>query len=258
MVIGTAVLHVKERHGVPHHLYEQWPVEHALTVVEFRERARAAIRAVHGCGDVPVVVGGSGLYVSAVLDELDFPATDPLVRARWEEQLNIRGVGWAYAELQARDPRAAGDIDPRNARRIVRALEVIELTGGPFIARLPHPTDVFHTRRFGLSIDRTELDLRIEQRVNHMWSTGFVDEVRQLSPRLEQAPTARKALGYEPIMSYLAGAISEEQARERTIEDTRKFARRQQRWFKRDTRIEWWDYNDPGVVDAMVAAGISE
>lgn len=258
MAIGTAVPTPAERRGVPHHLFEEWPIEHSLSVVEFRDRARAVIREVHSAACVPVVVGGSGLYVAAVLDAFDFPGTDPEVRKRWEDQLNEHGVEWAYGELRARDPEAAAEINPRNGRRIVRALEVNELTGKPFVARLPPPTDVFRTRRFGLAIDRLDLDARIERRVLDMWDAGFVAEVEGLQSRLSVAPTAIKALGYQPILSFLAGEISEQQAQVQTIEDTKKFARRQERWFRRDPRVEWWDYRDPGVVEAMVAAGTSE
>lgn len=255
MRIGTAVPSPIEQDGVPHRMFEEWPLTHALTVVEYRDRAREYIRAALAASRVPIVVGGSGLYVAAVLDALDFPGTDPQVRDRWQALLEEKGVDWLYQQLELRDPIAARDINPRNGRRIVRALEVIEMTGEPFVARLPKPTDVFSTRRFGIRIDRAILDDRITERVNRMWAEGFVAEVESLADDLASAPTARMALGYLPILDFLQGGCSEDEARQRTIDDTKKFARRQQRWFARDERVEWWDYSDPGLVEAMVSAG---
>jgi len=204
---------------------------------------------------LPIVVGGSGLYVRAVLEELDFPGTDPAIRASWQERLEQQGAPALHRELAAMDPQAASDIEQNNGRRIVRALEVIELTGRPFVARLPEPVDHYSILRVGLRIDRDELDARITQRVDAMWQAGFVEEVRQLAADgLEQAPTAGAALGYRPILDFLAGEISEDRARERTIEDTRKFARRQQRWFARDRRIHWFDYNDTDLVGQVATS----
>lgn len=255
MDIGTATPSTIEQHGVPHHMIDVWDPAQAVTVVEFRDRARDAIDSIQNRGKIPVVVGGSGLYVRAVLEELDFPTTDPEVRRRWEERLSQVGARELHAELAAIDPDAASHIEANNGRRIVRALEVIELTGEPFVARLPAPTDRYRTVRFGLSIDREVLDSRIEARVDSMWAAGFVEEVRALAAvGLSSAPTAAAALGYRPVLDYLAGEISEEQARVRTIEDTRRFARRQQRWFARDDRIRWVDFDDPDLVTGIAAA----
>ena len=221
--------------------------------MEFRDRARQAIDNVQGRGTTALVVGGSGLYVRAVLEKLDFPGTDAEVRARWEARLSEVGAPGLHDELRARDLDAAQVIERNNGRRIVRALEVIELTGEPFVARLPAPEDVYPVHRFGVHIDRDRLDSRIEDRVNVMWNDGFVDEVRRLeSAGFRDAPTAAAALGYGPVLDFLAGECSEEQARQRTIDDTRKFARRQQRWFLRDERIEWHNHDDAGFVDAIV------
>lgn len=240
MDIGTATPSPDEQCGIAHHMIDVWPIDAAVTVVEFRDRARMAIEDVLERGRTPIVVGGSGLYVRAVLEEMDFPGTDPAIRARLEGELAENGTPEMYARLMELDPAAASAIEPNNARRIIRALEVIELTGGPFIARLPDPIDRYPTRRVGLDIERGVLDERIRARVDAMWAAGFVDEVRALEAQgLRDAPTARAALGYGPILDFLAGEIPQEVARERTVEDTRKFARRQQRWFARDPRIRW-------------------
>ncbi len=253
MDIGTATPTAVEQRGVTHHMIDVWDIDQAVTVVEFRDKAREAIDAVVAAGDAPVVVGGSGLYVRAVLEELDFPGTDPQIRAQWERELELQGAPALHALLADRDPAAAAAIEVNNGRRIVRALEVIDLTGEPFAARLPAPVDHYRTLRVGLRIDREALDARIEQRVDAMWAAGFVDEVRELHGRgLAHAPTARAALGYGPILDFLAGEIDEAQARRRTIDDTRRFARRQQRWFAKDERIEWFDYDDTHVVASVV------
>ncbi|MDC3376700.1 tRNA (adenosine(37)-N6)-dimethylallyltransferase MiaA [Candidatus Nanopelagicales bacterium] len=255
MDIGTASPTVDEQQGVPHHMIDVWDVAQAVSVVEFRDRARLAIDSILDRGKVPVVVGGSGLYVRAVLEEMDFPTTDPNVRQRWDERLKQVGATALHSELADIDPDAAANIEINNGRRIVRALEVIELTGEPFIARLPDPVDRYSTTRFGLRIDREALDERIARRVDAMWDAGFVDEVRRLeADGLRSAPTAAAALGYGPILRFLSGETSESEAREQIVNDTRKFARRQQRWFARDGRIDWRDYNDVTLADSIVAA----
>ena len=259
MDIGTATPSVAERRGVRHHMIDEWDIHQAVSVVEFRERARGAIEDIQQRGRMPVVVGGSGLYVRAVLEEMDFPGTDPSVRARWERELELRGAPALHEILRERDPQAAADIDANNGRRIVRAIEVNELTGGPFVARLPAPVDRYLSVRVGLRITRTALDERIARRVDAMWAAGFVEEVRALREAgLDQAPTARAALGYGAVLDFLEGRIDEEGARLSTIEDTRKFARRQQRWFAKDERIRWFDYDAPGLVDSVVELAVAE
>lgn len=249
MDIGTATPSFDEMGGVPHHMVSVWPIQKSVTVVDFRNRAREVIAEIHSRGSVPIVVGGSGLYVRAVLDALDFPGTDPQVRSRWEDELADRGVEALYAQLQSIDPDAAERIEPANARRIVRALEVNEITGGPFQARLPQGGDVFNTAWHGLAIDRVDLDERIRARVEHMWAAGFIAEVARLMDEgLAQAPTARFALGYAPVMAYLSGEITEDQAFDNTVTDTSKFARRQQRWFAGDERITWWPTHEAEVL----------
>lgn len=255
MDIGTASPTSSEQQGVPHHMIDVWDPAQAVSVVEFRDRARETIDSIQARGKVPVVVGGSGLYVRAVLEEMDFPGTDPKVRRRWDERLTQIGAPAMHAELAELDPDAAAHIEVNNGRRIVRALEVIELTGKPFIARLPDPVDRYPTARFGLRIDREALDERIARRVDAMWDAGFVDEVRRLeADGLRSAPTAAAALGYGPVLRFLSGEVSEPEARQQTIDDTRKFARRQQRWFARDERIDWHDYNDAALVSYIVAS----
>lgn len=254
MDIGTATPTIEERGGVPHHLMDVWPMEHLVTVSEFQTDARAAIDDVLARDRVPVVVGGSGLFVSAVLDDLNFPGSDEQVRSRWEAELEALGPAALHERLAEVDPAAAAAILPSNGRRIVRALEVIELTGEPFIAELPDPVGVYPTVRVGLEIPRDVLDERIAQRVDAMFEAGFVDEVRALDALgLRNARTASRALGYSHVLAMLDGEITEEQAREEIVFATRRFARRQQRWFRRDARIRWIDYDSATAVDEALS-----
>ncbi|MFM8896515.1 MAG: tRNA (adenosine(37)-N6)-dimethylallyltransferase MiaA [Actinomycetales bacterium] len=253
MDIGTATPSALERAGIAHHLLDTWPASHALSVAEFQQRAREAIDEIRGRGPLAVLVGGSGLYVSAILDNLSFPGTDPAVRASLEGQLRDLGPLALHQRLTDVDPVAAAAILPTNGRRIVRALEVIELTGGPFNATLPEPVDRYRTIRVGLRIPRPELDARIEARVNRMWEQGFVDEVRRLvADETPMSVTAARALGYQQVLAYLGHECTESQARQATIDATRRFARRQQRWFGRDARIHWVDYEAEDLVGQVL------
>lgn len=253
MDIGTATPTADERAGVPHHLLDTWPASHVLSVAEYQERARVAIEEIKARHRLAILVGGSGLYVSGILDDLRFPGTDPELRARLEMELHELGVRAMYERLLAVDPDAASAILPSNGRRIVRALEVIELTGKPFVARLPDPIDRFRTVRVGLAIPREELDARISARVDRMWADGFVEEVARLTSGPEPlSATAARALGYRQVLAYLGGECTQQQARQATIEATRKFARRQQRWFVRDRRIHWIDYDAEDLVGQVV------
>lgn len=255
MDIGTATPTLTERSGIPHHLLDEWEPNHLVTVAEFQGRARRAIEAIGARGAVPIVVGGSGLYVSAVLDDLTFPGTEPDVRARLDAELDIVGALAMHERLRALDPAAADAILPTNGRRIVRALEVIELTGEPFVARLPEPVSIYDCVRVGLEVPRDVLDLRIARRVDRMWAEGFVDEVRSLQGAgLSGSPTASRALGYQQVLDFLDGRCTESQARQATVDATRKFARRQQRWFRRDTRIRWIVFDNPTRVGEILAA----
>ena len=236
MDIGTAKVPESERRGVPHHMLDVWTVEHEVSVVEFRDRARDAIVDVEARGRHVVIVGGSWLYVQAILDEMDFPGTDPDVRARLEGELAESGPEPLHARLAALDPDAAAAILPTNGRRIVRALEVVELQGS-FTARLPEPRPWREARWIGLSCDRLVLDARIATGVERMWELGLVDEVMGLRGRIGR--TAGGALGYRQVLEALEGDNDMETARQRTIDGTRRFARRQERRFRQDPRVHW-------------------
>lgn len=240
MDIGTAKLTPEERGGVPHHLLDIWDVTVTASVAEYQRLARARIDALLAEGRWPVLVGGSGLYVRGAVDNLEFPGTDPEVRSRLEEELTLRGSGALHARLAAADPEAAQAILPGNGRRIVRALEVIEITGKPFTANLPGHDSVYDTVQIGVDVARPELDERIARRVDRMWDAGLVDEVRALEARgLREGRTASRALGYQQVLSALAGECGEEEARAETVRATKRFARRQDSWFRRDPRVHW-------------------
>jgi tRNA dimethylallyltransferase len=259
MDVGTATPTTEERGGIRHHLLDVWEPSHAVTVAEFQSTARSAIDDVVQRGAVPVVVGGSGLYVSAVLDDLRFPGTDPELRAELEATLAEVGAPEMHRRLTEVDPDAAAAILPTNGRRIVRALEVVQLTGGPFTASLPEPTAVYPGPRAGLDVPRDVLDRRIAERLDRMWADGFVDEVRRLAEEgLSDTPTASRALGYSQVLGLLAGDLTDAQARQSTVDATRKFARRQQRWFRRDPRIRWFPYDSSSLIDDVVGYWGSE
>jgi tRNA dimethylallyltransferase len=241
MDIGTAKLSPAQRRGVRHHLLDVLDVTQPATVAEFQRWARAAISDCRDRGVTPILVGGSALYLRAVLDEFDFPGTDAIVRGRLEAQLTAQGPVALHERLRAVDPTAAEAIPPTNGRRIVRALEVIEVTGGPYRASLPEHAYVFApVVQIGLELPRAELHARIEDRVARMWEAGLVHEVRRLEQAgLREGRSASRALGYAQVLRYLAGECTEEEARADTIRGTRRFARRQLAWFRRDKRIRW-------------------
>ncbi|MGX2994134.1 tRNA (adenosine(37)-N6)-dimethylallyltransferase MiaA [Streptomyces sp. JNUCC 64] len=240
MDIGTAKLTPEERGGIPHRLLDVWDVTVTANVAEYQRLARAEIDRLLAAGRWPVLVGGSGLYVRGALDNLEFPGTDPVVRARLEEELALRGPGALHARLAAADPEAGRAILPGNGRRIVRALEVIEITGRPFTANLPGHDAVYDTVQIGVDVPRPELDARIADRVDRMWEAGLVDEVRALQERgLRDGRTASRALGYQQILTALAGECDEREARDETVRATKRFARRQDSWFRRDPRVHW-------------------
>ncbi|MDK3257858.1 tRNA (adenosine(37)-N6)-dimethylallyltransferase MiaA [Blastococcus capsensis] len=253
MDIGTAKPGLDERGGVPHHLLDLWHVQQPASVAEYRERARAEIDRLRAAGVVPFLVGGSGLYVRAVLDELDFPGTDPALRARLEDELVAVGPAELHARLAALDPAAAAAVLPSNGRRIVRALEVIELTGGPFRAQLPAPAPHYPAVVIGVDRQPAELDARIAARVDRMWAAGFVDEVAALAADgLREGPTASRALGYAQVLAQLDGTLTAEEARERTVTTTRRFVRRQRSWFRRDAAMTWFDAARADLADAVL------
>ncbi|WP_282696054.1 tRNA (adenosine(37)-N6)-dimethylallyltransferase MiaA [Streptomyces sp. CC208A] len=240
MDIGTAKLTPEERGGVPHRLLDIWDVTEAASVAEYQRLARAEIDRLLAEGRTPVLVGGSGLYVRGAVDALEFPGTDPGIRARLEAELDERGSGVLHARLAAADPEAARAILPSNGRRIVRALEVIEITGRPFTANLPGHESVYDTVQIGVDVARPELDERIATRVDRMWEAGLVDEVRALEALgLREGRTASRALGYQQVLAALAGECTEDEARAETVRATKRFARRQDSWFRRDPRVHW-------------------
>jgi tRNA dimethylallyltransferase len=256
MDIGTAKLAESERGGVRHHLLDIWPVTKSAAVAEYQRLARTAIAEIAGRGRLPILVGGSGLYLRGALDHLDFPGESPDIRARLTDELARIGPAALHAQLAARDPAAAAAILPGNGRRIVRALEVIELTGRPFLARMPEFRSVYRTLQLGL--DRPELQDRVRLRVDGMMARGLLDEVRRLLPDgLRGSPTAGKALGYQQLLAVLddqgelrgelAGAV------ELTVRATWRFVRRQRSWFRRDPRIRWLDGAEPGLLDCALA-----
>ncbi|MEV5019169.1 tRNA (adenosine(37)-N6)-dimethylallyltransferase MiaA [Streptomyces sp. NPDC053780] len=240
MDIGTAKLTPGERGGVPHHLLDIWDVTVAASVAEYQRLARERIDALLAEGRWPVLVGGSGLYVRGAVDNLEFPGTDPEVRARLEQELAEQGSGVLHTRLAAADPEAARAILPGNGRRIVRALEVIEITGRPFTANLPGHDSVYDTVQIGVDVARPELDERIARRVDRMWDAGLVEEVRALEARgLREGRTASRALGYQQVLTALAGDCTLDEARAETVRATKRFARRQDSWFRRDPRVHW-------------------
>jgi len=223
-----------------------------VTVAEFQEMARECIADVQSRGKLPILVGGSGLYVAAVLDDLEFAGTDPELRSNLERECEQRGVVAMHERLASVDPAAAAAIHVNNARRIIRALEVVMMTGQPFPAVLPRDREHIAAQRIGLRIDRATLDARIAERVDQMWREGFVDEVKGLHG-LADARTASKALGYAQVLRALAGEITMDDAKEQTITLTSAFARRQQRWFEKDQRIAWVPFDvDPDDVLSML------
>lgn len=254
MDIGTAKLTPEEREGVPHHLLDVLDVRDEASVASYQRDAREAIDGIRARGRVPIMVGGSGLYVRAALDDLRIPPTDPAVRARWEARLDEIGAAALHDQLRAADPSAAEQIHPSNGRRTVRALEVIELTGEPFSATMPKREFIAPAVMLGLQIDRRTLHDRIGTRVERMWRAGLLDEVRALDRvGLREGRTASRAIGYAQALQQLDGILDETAAQAETATLTRKFARRQQSWFGPDPRIHWLAYDTPELVDRALA-----
>ena len=255
MDIGTAKLTPAQRGSVPHHLLDIWEVTRTASVSEYQRLARQAVAGIRARGRIPIVVGGSGLYVRAVLDHLEFPGTDPALRDRLEGELAEAGPAALHARLARLDPAAAAAILPGNGRRIVRALEVVELSGRPFSATLPGYESVYDdVVQVGVRLPRAQLDERIAGRVAGMWREGLVAEVRGLAAAgLREGRTASRALGYAQVLRFLAGEWSQEQAAAQTVRATQRFARRQESWFRRDPRITWLDGADPAADGANLA-----
>lgn len=256
MDIGTAKLTPDEREGVPHHLLDVLDVHEDASVADYQARARSALQDIAARGARAVAVGGSGLYVRALLDHMDFPGTDPEIRARLEARVETEGARALHAELAGKDPVAAEGIGPRNARRTVRALEVIEITGRPYSASLPQHVYEVPAVQIGLDCDRAVLDERIEARVDRMWARGLVDEVVHLRAH-GLGRTASRAVGYAEVLAMLDGELTADEARAAVAAGTRRLARKQMGWFGRDPRVHWLDSRDPDLVAkalALVAA----
>ncbi len=254
MDIGTAKLGVDRRRGIAHHQIDVLDVADEARVAAYQSSARADLAAILGRGNLPVVVGGSGLYVRALLDQLNIPPTDPQVRGRFEAELAESGAPALHARLALLDPAAAEAINTGNERRLVRALEVIELTGRPFRASMPQRVCAEPTVMLGLLADRQVLNDRIEARVQTMWADGLIEEVRALEGvGLRESPTARKALGYSQTLAYLDGDLSLAQAQEDTFIATRKYARRQMAWFRPDPRVVWLEHDAPNLLGRALA-----
>ncbi len=248
MDIGTAKISVEERQGIPHHMLDVLDVNEDSTVAWYQSGAREVIDEIHSRGKSVVMVGGTGLYIKAVIDELNFPDTDPMVRHTLNKEAEELGIDAMFARLEKLDPAAAIAIDRANLRRIIRALEVIEITGKPFTANLPREESIRYpdARQFGLVMDRELLSTRIDERVNTMFEEGFVEEVQKLMPAgLLEGRTAQRALGYSQIVSHLQGEVSLDAAIEETKRATRQYARRQETWFSRDARIKWISTRQP-------------
>jgi len=242
MDIGTAKLPEGERGGIPHHLLDILEVNQDSTVAWYQEIARSAITEIHSRGKDAVIVGGTGLYIKAILDDLNFPDTNPEVRAKLEAEAEEFGSASLFTRLEELDPAAALAIDRANTRRIIRALEVIEITGLPFTANLPREDSSRYpdAMQFGLVMDREHLRERIDLRVDRMWNEGFVAEVdRLIAQGIREGATAQRALGYAQIIAMRDGTMSEEEAKEDTKRASRQYARRQETWFSRDARIQW-------------------
>lgn len=256
MDIGTAKAPVSERRGVPHHLIDVLDVTDEASVAAYQRDARVAVEAIAARGAVPIVVGGSGLYVAALLTDFRFPGTDPDVRAHYEERLATEGLGTLAAELLRRDPEAAAQLDLQNPRRVVRALEVADITGEaltPGLAARATPWRPY--AQVGLTVERSALVDRLDRRVEAMWAEGLLDEVRGLLPLgLERGPTASRAIGYAQAIDELAGRVTRDEAIAATASLTRRYARRQVSWFRRDASIEWVDALDDDARDAALQA----
>jgi tRNA dimethylallyltransferase len=259
MDIGTAKLTEAERAGVEHHLLDVLDVTESASVAAYQHAARRVIEDLLVAGTVPVIVGGSGLYVSALVDDLDFPGTEPEIRIRLESELATVGAASMHARLARLDPVAAQAILPGNGRRIVRALEVIELTGRPFSASMPRPGPArYDTVLFGLDRDTDELDERIACRVTRMFAAGLVDEVHALIGQgLRDGKTASRALGYQQVLAALDGDGDLTTAATETVRATRRFVRRQRSWFRRDRRITWLDPTRPHLIESVIELLVS-
>lgn len=256
MDIGTAKVPVAQRRGIAHHQLDVLEVTDIATVARYQEAAVADVEDIRSRGSRPIIVGGSMMYVQSLLDEWAFPATDPVVRAKWEAVLERDGVEEIHRVLTAADPEAAASILPTDGRRMVRALEVVELTGQPFAASAPKiGAPRWGTVVLGVDRDTAELDERIAERTRLMFETGLLDEVEGLlALGLREGVTASRAIGYAQALDVLAGDYDVEHARERTFIGTRRYVRRQRSWFRRDERVRWLDGTSPTLTSDALSA----
>ena len=242
MDIGTAKITMEERKGIAHHMLDLLDVHQDANVAWYQEKARAVISEIHSRDKDAIIVGGTGLYIKAILDELNFPDTDPVVRAELELEFATKGIAPLFERLEKLDPAAALAIDKANSRRVIRALEVIKITGKPFTANLPREESSRYpfAQQFGLVMDRDTLSERISTRVDRMWEQGLVEEAQGLlQAGIMHGTTAQRALGYAQVIAQIEGKVSQEEAQEETKRATRQYARRQETWFSRDDRITW-------------------
>lgn len=251
MDIGTAKPTAEEQAAVPHHLIDIIDPDDTMTVARFQQLARRTIAELQSRGIRPILVGGSGLYARAAIDDISFPGTDPKIRERLERRELEEGAGALFEELRAKDPQAAARMDPRNPRRTIRALEVIELTGRPYSATLPRYRYVVASVQIGLDLDRADLDRRIDIRTAQMREAGFLDEARRLRPHM--GLTASRALGYQQMFDLLDGLWDERDAWADVAQKTKRLARKQMGWFGRDPRIHWLQALNPALVDNAMA-----
>lgn len=251
MDIGTAKPTAEEQAAVPHHLIDIIDPDDTMTVARFQQLARRTIAELQSRGIRPILVGGSGLYARAAIDDISFPGTDPKIRERLERRELEEGAGVLFEELRAKDPQAAARMDPHNPRRTIRALEVIELTGRPYSATLPRYRYVVASVQIGLDLDRADLDRRIDIRTAQMREAGFLDEARRLRPHM--GLTASRALGYQQMFDLLDGLWDERDAWADVAQKTKRLARKQMGWFGRDPRIHWLQALNPALVDNAMA-----
>jgi tRNA dimethylallyltransferase len=255
MDIGTAKVPHDQRAGIAHHQLDVLDVTQEATVASYQAAARADVTAIGARGRRAVIVGGSGLYVRAALDRLEIPPTDPAVRSRIQAEAEHLGGAELHRRLRESDPAAADQILPGNLRRVVRALEVIEITGRPFSASMPGREFLTPAVMLGLRVDRAILDARIDQRVDRMWEAGLLHETEALLRcGLREGVTASRAIGYSQAIAVVDGILGQEQARADTAQATRRYARRQESWFRPDPRIEWLDAAAPDLLDRALAA----
>lgn len=250
MDIGTAKISQDQRQGIDHHLLDVLDITETANVADYQQMGRQIVNEISSRNKRAIIVGGSGLFIQGLLEDLQFPGSDPVIRDRLTKEAEEIGAEAMYQRLVESDPNAAKDILPNNTRRVIRALEVIELTGSAPVTTLGELPEIVPSIRIGLTRDRSELDQRIEARVDQMWKAGFVDEVAALeSLGLRDGLTASKALGYAQILAALAGEISIDEAKEKTVQATKRFARRQESWFSRDQKIQWLNANETTVSE---------